>query len=68
MRRARGWFTEQGRADLPVTVSGVPGDHQLAEEYLGAGAERVLFDVHPLNEADTLRALDRLTEVVARLT
>ncbi|SKW51457.1 putative luciferase-like oxidoreductase [Mycobacteroides abscessus subsp. abscessus] len=32
------------------------------------GAERVLFDVHPLNEADTLRALDRLTEVVARLT
>ncbi|MBE5435377.1 hypothetical protein E3G50_002043 [Mycobacteroides abscessus] len=68
VRRARGWFAEQGRADLPVTVSGVPGDHQLAGEYLGAGAERVLFDVHPLNEADTLRALDRLTEVVARLT
>lgn len=68
VRRARGWFAEQGRADLPVTVSGVPGDHQLAGEYLGAGAERVLFDVHPLNEADTLRALDRVTEVVARLT
>lgn len=62
--RARKWFAEQGRNDLGVTVSGVPGDASVASAYLDAGAGRVLFNLEPGPEDDVLRALDTVADTV----
>lgn len=62
--RARKWFAEQGRNDLGVTVSGVPGDASVASAYLDAGAGRVLFHLEPGPEDDVLRALDAVADTV----
>lgn len=67
VRGARDWFAEQGRADLPVTVSGVPGDQKLAAEYLSAGAGRVLFHLDPGPEGEVVRELDRLAGLAEHL-
>lgn len=67
VRQGREWFAERGRADLPVTVSGVPGDEKAAAEYLDTGVDRVLFHLDPLSEADSLAALDALAQLASRL-
>jgi probable F420-dependent oxidoreductase len=66
VRVARRRFTEQGRADLPVGVSGVSGE-RAAAAYLDAGVERVLLHLDPLGEDETLAALDQLAAVANRL-
>lgn len=67
VRSVRAWFAQQGRADLGTTVTEVPAEERLAANYLEAGVDRVLFHLDPLNEADTLRTLDLLTELTERL-
>jgi probable F420-dependent oxidoreductase len=66
VRVARRRFAEQGRADLPVGVSGVSGE-RAAAAYLDAGVERVLLHLDPLGEDETLAALDQLAAVANRL-
>lgn len=67
VREARRGFAEYGRADLPVSVSGVAGDERVAAEYQEAGVDRVLFHLDPRSETETLAELDRLAAIANRL-
>lgn len=67
VRSVRAWFAQQGRADLGTTVTEVPSEERLAANYLEAGVDRVLFHLDPLNEGDTLAALDALAQIAERL-
>lgn len=62
--RAEKWFGDQGRADLTITVTGVPADASVASAYLDAGADHVLFNLDAGPEDDALRALNAVTKTV----
>jgi hypothetical protein len=58
---------ERGRAPIPVTLYGARPKPELLEEYAAAGVDRCLLALPPGPAADTLRRLDRYSELVVRV-
>jgi probable F420-dependent oxidoreductase len=55
---------ERGRAPLPVSIYGVPGERQYLERYAELGVERCLLTLPPVGTGEALEALDKLAELV----
>jgi probable F420-dependent oxidoreductase len=51
---------EAGRGPIPVTLSGIPPDHELIERGEEAGAHRCTFYIRPADVGETERQLDDL--------
>jgi probable F420-dependent oxidoreductase len=65
LRRVRGWLAEQGRTGVPFTIFAAGTDEAALAGYAEAGVDEVTLNLDPLDEAATMRALDRLAEVAA---
>ncbi|OLT11544.1 LLM class F420-dependent oxidoreductase [Actinomadura sp. CNU-125] len=55
---------ERAGRPVPVTVFGVPRSPRAVEELAAAGVDEVLFNLKTEPEADTLRRLDKLAELL----
>jgi probable F420-dependent oxidoreductase len=65
IRRVREWLAEQGRTDVPFTIFAAGTDPAALAGYAEAGVDEVTLNLDSLDEAGTMRALDRLAEVAA---
>jgi len=63
--RVRKWLAEQGRDGVPFTVFAADTDERRLAGYVDAGVDEITLMLDTLPEAETLRALDKLTAVAA---
>jgi probable F420-dependent oxidoreductase len=61
--RARRWFADNGRPDVPITICGAARDKATLAAYAEAGVEEVALLLSTLPESATLRELDELASV-----
>ncbi|WP_028922664.1 LLM class F420-dependent oxidoreductase [Pseudonocardia acaciae] len=66
LREVSAWLAEHGRPGVPITIGGVGADPDVVARFVDAGVSEVSFALETAPEADTLRALDRLSTVADR--